>query len=326
MPAPLHIFRAGTYTDMHGREITISAPELAAAAAAYDPALHQAPIVIGHPKDNSPAFGWLASLRAQGDDLDGEPIEVDPAFAEAVRRGRYKTRSASFWQPDHPANPKPGVWYLRHLGFLGGAAPAVKGLRGADLAALDGGDAEPTIIIEFTEPEASMPEQTTETVDLAEREAALTAREAELAARAQALTEREQALAQAQAQRERAEVTAFTEGLAEQARIRPADAPRLTEIILALAEHAPEPAAAFAEGEGAEPVDAATWLRGYLAASAPLVELAEIATRARAGGAERASDREIAERARAYKAKLAAQGVTIDLGGAVDAVEAGRDR
>lgn len=288
MPAPLHIFRAGTYTDMHGREITISPEELAAAAAAYDPALHQAPIVVGHPKDNSPAFGWLASLSATGADLEGEPIEVDPAFAEAVRAGRYKTRSASFWQPEHPGNPKPGVWYLRHLGFLGGAAPAVKGLRGADLA--DG--ASETVVIEFSEvavglkpdlQEAAMPEQTTETLDLAEREAALSAREAELAAQAEALAEREQALAQAEADRRRAEVTAFAEGLAEQARIRPADVPRLTEIILALALHAPEPAAAFAAGEGAEPVDAATWLRGYLAASPPLVELSEVASRERLG-------------------------------------------
>lgn len=284
MPAPLHIFRAGTYTDMHGREITITPEELAAAAAAYDPALHQAPIVVGHPKDNSPAFGWLASLAATGADLEGEPIEVDPEFAAAVRAGRYKTRSASFWQPEHPGNPKPGVWYLRHVGFLGGAAPAVKGLRGADLA--DG--AEPTLIIEFTEPEASMPEQTTETLDLAEREAALSAREAELAAQAEALAAREQALAQAEADRRRAEVTAFAEGLAEQARIRPADVPRLTEIILALAEHVPEPAAAFAAGEEDAPVDAATWLRGYLAGQPPLVELSEIATRARAGAAAEA--------------------------------------
>lgn len=289
MPAPLHIFRAGTYTDMHGREITITREELAAAAAAYDPALHQAPIVVGHPKDNSPAFGWLASLSATGADLEGEPIEVDPEFAAAVRSGRYKTRSASFWQPDHPTNPKPGTWYLRHLGFLGGAAPAVKGLRGADLAA----DESAAVTIDFSSEDSAMP-NTTEpagtsdvptlpSADLAEREAALTAREAELAQQAQALAAREQALAQAEADRRRAEVTAFAEGLAEQARIRPADVPRLTEILLALAEHAPEPAAAFAAGEGAEPVDAATWLRGYLAASPPLVELSEVASRERLG-------------------------------------------
>lgn len=290
MGAPLHLFRAGTYTDMHGREITISAPELAASAAAYDPALHQAPIVVGHPKHNAPAFGWLASLTASGDDLEGDPVEVDPQFAEAVRAGRYKTRSASFWPPSHPDNPAPGVWYLRHLGFLGGVAPAVKGLRGADLAE----DDAQTITIDFsgerpTDPEAQMPESTPSTqeqapaVDLAAREAELSARVADLESQAAALAVREQALADQEAASRRAEVAAFAEALANQARLRPGDVPRVTEIILALAEARPEPAAEFAAAEDcAQPMAAAEWLRGYLAAQPPLVELSEVATKERA--------------------------------------------
>lgn len=272
----LHLFRAGTYTDMHGREITITRQDLAASAAAYDSGLHQAPIVVGHPKDNSPAFGWLAGLSANGEDLEGEPIQVDPAFAEAVRAGRYKTRSASFWPPEHPGNPKPGVWYLRHLGFLGGAAPAVKGLRGADLAETDA----QTITIDFSDEDQQMPKTTDRvgTDDVPTLPVDLAAREAELATREQALAAREAALAAAEAAGRRAQVAAFAEGLANEARLRPADVPRITEIILALTEHAAEPAACFAEGEGAAPVDAATWLRGWLAAQAPLVELSAIAT------------------------------------------------
>ncbi len=37
--------------------------------------------------------------------------------------------SASFYLPDSPSNPKPGVLYLRHVGFLGAQPPSVKGLK-----------------------------------------------------------------------------------------------------------------------------------------------------------------------------------------------------
>ena len=43
------------------------------------------------------------------------PRQVDPAFAEAVAAGRYKKVSASFYQPNSPHNPVPGVYYLRHV-------------------------------------------------------------------------------------------------------------------------------------------------------------------------------------------------------------------
>ncbi|MFZ1575458.1 MAG: hypothetical protein WAT36_09565, partial [Chromatiaceae bacterium] len=189
-PKRLHLFRAGTYTDMHGARVTLSAADVAASAAAYDPALYQAPIVVGHPKDNSPAFGWLSALSASGDDLEGEPVAVDADFAAAVRAGRYKTRSTSFWPPTHPGNPKPGVWYVRHVGFLGGAAPAVHGLRGADLAA---NDAEGIVTLDLAAEAAPAPEDPPmpDPIDLAARESALTDRERELATREATLATRE---------------------------------------------------------------------------------------------------------------------------------------
>ena len=45
---------------------------------------------------------------------------------------------ASRLTPDHPANPTPGVNYLRHVGFLGAAAPAVPGLKPVHFAAHEG--------------------------------------------------------------------------------------------------------------------------------------------------------------------------------------------
>ena len=131
----IDIFRAGTQTDMHGRQVTIDRTELAAIAASYDPAKHEAPLVVGHPKLDAPAYGWVKSLRVEGDTLVADTHQVDPAFAAIVNEGKYKKKSASFLLPASPTNPAPGSYYLNHVGFLGATAPAVKGLRDAQFAA-----------------------------------------------------------------------------------------------------------------------------------------------------------------------------------------------
>lgn len=114
----LHIFKAGTHTDMHGRKIDVSESMIGDMVQAYDPSLHEAPIVVGHPRTDDPAYGWVKRLAAQGRDVLAEPHEVDPAFAELVANKRFKKISASFYTPDSPSNPKPGIYYLRHVGFL----------------------------------------------------------------------------------------------------------------------------------------------------------------------------------------------------------------
>jgi len=131
---PLHIFKPGTHTAMNGVSFDFSESDLAATVQAYDPALHEAPMVIGHPKHDAPAAGWIKSLTATAQGLIAEPQQVDATFAEQVARGSYKKISASFYHPDAANNPVPGVYYLRHVGFLGAQPPAVKGLRPIELA------------------------------------------------------------------------------------------------------------------------------------------------------------------------------------------------
>lgn len=131
---PLHIFKPGRWTTMAGEAIEFSEADLAATARAYDPKLHKAPIVKGHPATDAPAQGWAAALVADGRGLFAAAEKVDPAFAEEVRAGRYGTVSAKFYRPDSPANPVPGVWYLRHIGVLGAQPPAVKGLDSPEFA------------------------------------------------------------------------------------------------------------------------------------------------------------------------------------------------
>lgn len=142
---PLHIFKPGRQTAMNGVVLDFSEADLAASAAAYDPALSQAPIVVGHPRTDAPAYGWVKSMAFGKDGLFADPEQVDPAFAELVNAGRYKKISASFYTPDSPNNPVPGVYYLRHVGFLGAQPPAVKGLRTPEFAEGEEG------IVEFGE-------------------------------------------------------------------------------------------------------------------------------------------------------------------------------
>lgn len=129
---PFEIFRAGTQTSSNGTTMDFSEDMLRASVEAYDPAVGEAPIVIGHPKDNHPAFGWIKSLSYADGLITAHPDQVDAEFAEEVAKGRYKKRSASFYLPDHPNNPKPGTLYLRHVGFLGAMPPSVKGLKGVE--------------------------------------------------------------------------------------------------------------------------------------------------------------------------------------------------
>lgn len=143
----LQIFKPGQHRTTRGDELTFSESDLAATAAAYDPARSEAPLVVGHPASDDPAYGWVKSLQVRGGALEAVPDQVEPAFAEMVNSGRFKKISAAFYPPSHPGNPAPGVYYLRHVGFLGAAPPAVKGLRTPTFAADEPGLVE----IEFAE-------------------------------------------------------------------------------------------------------------------------------------------------------------------------------
>lgn len=63
LSATIEVFRPGTFGPMQGGALTFSADDLRAAADAYDPQGAPAPVVIGHPATDAPAFGWVAGLR-----------------------------------------------------------------------------------------------------------------------------------------------------------------------------------------------------------------------------------------------------------------------
>lgn len=88
----------------------------------YNPEDYEAPIVIGHPKKEDAAFGWVEGLKREGKKLLAKFTQVEPNFQEAVNQGRYKKVSVRLRKTDKG-------WTLRHVGFLGAAPPAVEGLK-----------------------------------------------------------------------------------------------------------------------------------------------------------------------------------------------------
>ncbi len=137
----IEIFRTGKHTSAAGQTREWTEADLDKMIGAYDSKTHEAPLVVGHPKANAPAWGWVEQLKKVAGTLFMKTGQVDPQFAEMVEQGRFKKRSISVY----PAGS------LRHVGFLGAQPPSIKGL--SDIAF---SDAEADTY-EFSETEANMP-------------------------------------------------------------------------------------------------------------------------------------------------------------------------
>ena len=148
----IEVFRTGQHTDASGCAILIDSTTLDRIAACYDPALHEAPLVLGHPRDDAPAWGWVQTLRRRGKSLLATLKHVAPEVSDAVRKGHYKKVSASFYRPDTPHNPVSQSWYLRHIGLLGAQTPAIKGLAPLKFAETDRACPKNTAAFNFKKP------------------------------------------------------------------------------------------------------------------------------------------------------------------------------
>lgn len=220
----IEAFRAGTPASKG-----ITAAQAKEAADGFNPDLHRAPIVMGHPNDDqsAPAFGEISGARADGNSLFVKVKNLAQEAVDGVRQSRILNRSIAFWHPNHPSNPNPGKLSLRHLGLLGGAAPAIPNLPALRFSAdepdqlvVDGepgeavifaapAEAQPidvqalalqvaAIITPANEPnpngkEFSVPtpeEMAAKEAELAEREAAIAAKETQFAADEKARAEK----------------------------------------------------------------------------------------------------------------------------------------
>lgn len=295
----LHVFKAGKHVSAAGDSLEFTQADIDAIAASYDPKVYKAPIVIGHPKTEDAAFGWIGALSAAGADLYAEPEQVEPQFAEMVNAGRFRNISVALWPKGHTSSPKKDAPYLKHVGFLGATAPAVKGLTPASFAA----DDDKIVTFEFSATDDSailekiksilFPKSTSERLTpahfSASKENTDMATQAEIDARAAELLTKENALKVKEtqfAEREdavkkeiaraavRSSNVEFAEKLAKEGRILPQHKNAVIETLTAL-HGAGE--VEFSEDDGKtkvkkSPADA---LRAVLETAKPLIDFAE---------------------------------------------------
>ncbi|MBF0546220.1 MAG: hypothetical protein HQM08_17385 [Candidatus Riflebacteria bacterium] len=221
----IHIFKAGKHTAMNSETVDFSENHIAEMAREYDPKVFESPLVIGHPKANDPAYGLVKSLSATGENLFAESHREDPGFLENVKAGRYPKVSASFYKPDSPGNPKPGTYYLQHIGFLGAHPPALKDLKPIQFA-------ENENCLEFTEEisfeENSMDKKAQE--ELAQKEQKLQQQELNFGEREKSIKERETLL-------KKKECEVFIDGLIKDGRFIPGHRESIISFMAALPEN-----------------------------------------------------------------------------------------
>ena len=73
---PIEIFKIGKHTATNGQTLPFDETMLAAAVKGYDPKLHEAPVVVGHPKDNHP---FISSRKPYFDDYP-QPSRTNECF------------------------------------------------------------------------------------------------------------------------------------------------------------------------------------------------------------------------------------------------------
>lgn len=74
----IHIFKTGKHTSADGTTLEFNENTLTNAATGCDPTLYEAPIVIGHPKSNGPAYGWIKSLEFSDADIHASLTRSTP--------------------------------------------------------------------------------------------------------------------------------------------------------------------------------------------------------------------------------------------------------
>lgn len=116
----VEICRIGEFIDAGGKRVKVDDDFLNAAIANFNAEEHEAPICIGHPNMDAPAYGWTENLRRNGDRLEARFSDTNDEFEKMVEQGLYRKRSTAFYL--EPVR-------VKHVGFLGAMPPAVKGLK-----------------------------------------------------------------------------------------------------------------------------------------------------------------------------------------------------
>jgi len=197
----MEAFRAGTQTDSAGVTRTFGEADLDKIVATYNPSAHEAPVVIGHPRNDAPAYGWVEKLERKGNTLMAKIKDLAPELKDLIAQGRYKKRSIALY----PGNR------LKHIGFLGAVPPAVKGLADVQFS-----EAEETYF-EFGEDDGISDE--------------IKAKDDEIAQLKAQLDELQKVAAFSEAEAGKKEFGTFTDKLISEGRLTPAQRDHLSEFM-----------------------------------------------------------------------------------------------
>ncbi len=111
----LEVFKAGKHIDSSGQEHEFTNEDVRQIAESFNHTKYRPPVVVGHPKTDSPAYAWVEDVKEQNGSLFVKLKDIVPEFKEAVEKGLYRERSISLYPPDSPTNPTPGKYNLKHI-------------------------------------------------------------------------------------------------------------------------------------------------------------------------------------------------------------------
>ncbi len=115
----IEVFKTGNQVDSHGHERTWTESDLTEIVQNFQPNTFTVPIILGHQNsDKSPAYGWVSSLKKEGDRLYAKLANVLETFAISFKNKQYPNRSVRIDVTDRGLE-------LGHLAFLGATPPAI---------------------------------------------------------------------------------------------------------------------------------------------------------------------------------------------------------
>ncbi len=115
----IEVFKTGNQVDSQGNERAWTESDLTEIVQNFQPNTFTVPIILGHQNsDKSPAYGWVSSLKKEGDRLYAKLANVLETFAVSFKNKQYPNRSVRIDVTDRGLE-------LGHLAFLGATPPAI---------------------------------------------------------------------------------------------------------------------------------------------------------------------------------------------------------
>lgn len=163
------ILRPGKWTSKGGRTVEFTGDTITKIIETFESLKADVRPVLrlgGHPdaQNLNPAVGWVTDLKLSEDGtLLAEFSDVPQVVADAIEKRRYRTVSPGLWG-NWEYEGSTYDWVLNHVAILGGALPAISGLKDLEAflsapqsEALEAVGDVPEVVFSFTESEEEEP-------------------------------------------------------------------------------------------------------------------------------------------------------------------------